>query len=66
MKDFFTVREAGSPEHLNRSANWIRSAIRLGKIKAEIAGSTLLMRRDEIDKLKQNLPVVSRKEINKL
>ena len=66
MKIGLTVQEASRPEALNRSPGWIRAGIRLGKIKAERLGNTNVIPVDEIDRLKENLPQISRQELMRL
>lgn len=63
MKQFFTVREACAASQLDRSPNWIRAAIRLGKIKAVKAGNTLLIPVEEINRIKASTPIISRDEL---
>lgn len=64
--EYITVREACSRRYLNRSANWIRAAIKLGKIRAEKAGNVLLISRGEIDRAKANMPNLSAKETRRV
>jgi hypothetical protein len=63
MKPFFTVREACAANQLDRSPNWIRAAIKLGKIKAVKAGNTLLIPVEEINRIKASTPTISRDEL---
>lgn len=63
MQGYLTIREASTPENLDRSPNWIRAGIRLGKIKAEKAGNTIVISIDEAERLKGNPPVITRKEM---
>jgi hypothetical protein len=58
-----TVQEASRPENLNRSPNWIRHGIRLGKIQAERKGNMNIIPPDEVERVKANMPTISRKEI---
>ena len=63
MKDFLTVREASRPEHIGRSPEWIRVAIRLGKLKGVKAGNTYLVPLGEIKRLRKNPIKITRKEM---
>ena len=63
MEKFLTVREAGAPEQLDRSPNWIRAAIKLEKIQAVKVGSTLIISSDEVDRLRREMPTISAKEM---
>jgi hypothetical protein len=63
MKIGFTVQEVSRQEYLNRSPNWIRAGIRLGKIKAQKAGNTFVIPPEEVERIKVNMPIISREEM---
>ena len=62
-KSLFTIRELSTPERLNRSPNWIRRAIQLGKIEAEKAGNTYVVDASEVNRVKKDMPKISYKEM---
>lgn len=63
MKGVLTVAEASKPDQLGRSCNWIRAAIKTGKIKARMAGKTYIIEIAEIERVKADPPTISRKEM---
>lgn len=66
MKSFLTIREAGTPDQLDRSPNWIRAAIKLGKVRAEKVGSTFIVSRNEVERLRSDMPTISVKEMEEI
>ena len=63
MSGFLTIREASTPDQLNKSPNWIRAGIKLGKIRAEKAGRTFIISLDEVERIRDNPPVITRREM---
>ena len=63
MIDYLTVREASSPEELDRSLTWIWAGIRLGKIKAEKKGNLSLIHNSEIKRVKEEGLIITRKDL---
>lgn len=61
-KKFLTIQELARPEHFNRSPNWIRCGIRTGLIRAERAGNTFIVSASERDRIKADMPTISREE----
>ena len=59
----YTVQEASRPENLNRSPNWVRAAIKHGKIKAERKGKMNIIPPDELARVKKNMPVLTKEEM---
>lgn len=64
MNGFKTIRQASSPENLNKSSAWIRAAIRSGKLKAKLIDNHIYLISDqEIERIKKNPITISRQEM---
>ena len=63
-KTLFTVRELSSPDQLDRSPLWLRRAIQHKKIKAEKIGNTYVVKADEVERTKNNMPKLSFEEMH--
>ncbi len=61
-KSVFTIQELSRPEHFNRSPNWIRCGIRIGLIRAMKVGNTYAVEMAERNRIKADMPRISRKE----
>ena len=63
MRGYITVREASQENKLGKSTAWIRAAIRLKKIEAEIIGPKLyIISNAEINRIKKNPITITREE----
>lgn len=62
--EYLTIQEASRPEYLNRSPNWIRCAIKFGKIKSTKKSRINFISLDEIAYLKKNMPTMSGDEMS--
>ncbi len=61
-KTVLTIQELSRPEHFDRSPNWIRAGIRIGLIRAMRVGNTYAVSMVERDRIKANMPSISREE----
>lgn len=66
MQGFLTVEEAARPENLNRSANWIRTGIKIGKVRATRVGrGPFVLTIEEVRRLKEDMPKIAKEDYSR-
>ena len=64
-KTYLTVRELSRPEEFDKCMGWIYCGIRTGLIRAEKAGNVFIVHRSECERIKADMPIISREEYRK-